>query len=235
MTDATQISQHLPALPGARETDSPAPSIGSMLASPSAAADFLAALPARVGDGLLAQVDAIASAPLPALPPCPPDHFAKFLRAIAILPRKGDDDDTGEHRAKLYARTLGHMPADAIGYLTRRVLETCRWFPSIAECLDIAKGWKRDDEAVDVKSAAWRVAENERAARLEDLAARLRAAVEGKGRFAQAEIDAMPDRLKHRLSDMMLLWRLPSGRYSLRAGSWADAVAADGGGEAQAA
>lgn len=30
-----------------------------------------------------------------------------------------------------------------------------------------------------------------------------------------------------RLDAMMLLWRLPSGRYAIRSGTWADALAND--------
>ena len=188
---------------------------------------FLTALPARLTDDQLLAVEAIAAAPLPAAQPCSPERFAAFLRSLAILPRRGDDDVTGEHRAKLYAKTLGHLPADAIGFLTRRALETCRWFPTIAECLEIVAHWRRADADTDVRASAWRRAETERAARLDELADRLRAAIRGEAEVGQAEINALPERIKHRLDAMMLLWRLPSGRYAIRTGTWAEALASD--------
>lgn len=211
MTDtAKPIGEFLPAL-AAGETASPAPSTASTLASPSAALEFLAGLPDRIGDADLAKVDDIASAALAPLHPASPEHFASCLRSLSILPRRADDDCTGEQRIRLYARMLGDQPAEAMSYLTRTALGRCQWFPTIAECLEIVGGWMRSGEDVIARSRAMAAASRERQARFDETLAALKARS-----LSQAEIDALPDRTKRIAADKGWLWAWPDGRFTVR-------------------
>src|SRR5690349_1517654 len=94
---------------------------------------LLATLPARLDDQMLAQVDAIANAQLPALAPSSEKHFSQCLKSLAILPRQSSDQAKGELMTRLYHRQLGHLPAAAMSYLVDHALKRCRWFPTIAE------------------------------------------------------------------------------------------------------
>ncbi|MFX9023888.1 hypothetical protein ABTN14_20080, partial [Acinetobacter baumannii] len=73
----------------------------------------------------------------------------------------------------------GSYPAEAIGYMVRTVLETCDWFPSPRQCLDILEHWERRDDAVEARYLARSRcnAENER--RWSDLVERFRQACDG--------------------------------------------------------
>ncbi|NBC37347.1 hypothetical protein GTZ99_12380 [Novosphingobium sp. FSY-8] len=93
--------------------------------------------------------EAVIAAGLPALEPTNPDHFAKCLRVLlAALPKRNQDDLSGELLVAAYRRKLGHMPVAQVNWLADQVLERCEWFPTIAECLTIAAEWQRDDEAL---------------------------------------------------------------------------------------
>lgn len=170
---------------------------------------MLAALPERLNDHQLAQADMIARSITIAHPPATSEHFAACLRSMAILPRKADDESKGEHRAKLFARLLGGYSDEALAVMTRTVLETCEWFPSPATCKAILDGWIAKHPADGVKALARSRSEAERLARFNDLCALVPA-------MPQAEIDALPDRIKWALDDKMILRRLPNGQFVLR-------------------
>lgn len=164
------------------ETGSLAPSIDGL---------DLTRLPARLDDSTLARVQAIAAAPLPALPPSDDRHFAKCLRVmLAVLPRQNTDAVGGELFVEAYRRQLGHFSDDAIAYLAERATRECRWFPTIAECLDMLGGWKRCDEATRRRQMARSLAGQERMARERD-----QRLLENGGpsrAMSQDEIDALP-------------------------------------------
>lgn len=156
-------------------------------------------LPARLDDQTLAMVEAMANSPLPALVPCSEGKFGQAMRYLsASLPTRGHDDAAGELRFEAYRRTLGHLPADAIGFLTGEVLRTCRWFPTIAECLEITARWTRGDTGLRDRAAAR--AEKERRDRWNDLRGAVRS-----GEMPKEAIEALPDRVKRALDNDNLI------------------------------
>lgn len=172
----------------------------------------LMTLPTRLDDGLLAEVQAIADAPLAALPPCDSKHLAQCLRAmLAVLPRKQDDELTGELFVRTYQRHLGSYPNAALSYLAQRATAQCKWFPTIHECLDILSGWQRSDGAAMDQAGARVAVEREMQARMDDAFAAMKA-----GRIMQAEIDALPDRWKRIAVERGHLRRDADGAYVLR-------------------
>ena len=127
----------------------------------------LESLPARLDDRQWAMVKRIADAPLPSLPPCPERHMLQCLRVmLAVLPRQNSDELTGELFVETYRRQLGEWPADAISYLADQATRQCRWFPTIAECLEIMGGWRRCDADVLRKQKARQLYNEERLARM---------------------------------------------------------------------
>lgn len=138
------------------------------MGSPSPSTDNLdlTTLPERLDDETLARVTAIAEAPLPPLPTCDSQVFAQSLRMmLAVLPKRQSDEVSGELFVVAYQRALSGYPKAAIRHLCDKAIETCRWFPTVAECLEILSTWRRTDEAVLRRAKAERLARNERAAR----------------------------------------------------------------------
>ena len=126
----------------------------------------LESLPERLSDQQLAMVRKIAAAPLPCLPPCSEIHFARCLRVmLAVLPRQNSDDVAGELFVETYRRQLGDNPAAAISYLAEQATRACRWFPTIAECVEIVSGWRRADADTLRQSKASALASAEERAR----------------------------------------------------------------------
>ena len=188
-TEAKQIGAALPALTGVvvEQTDS-----RSLSASAPSAID-LNALPARLDDRMLAEVDQIARAPLPALPRCPEKRFFQAMFYLgANLPSKSVDEASGELRAQAYIRILGHLPQEQISYLTAEALKRCKWFPTISECLEIVGEWRRGDLAE--KSKAIALVRRERDARWSDLCRKVRT-----GEMSKSEIEALPFEIRVRL------------------------------------
>ncbi len=153
----------------------------------------LTKLPARLDDRTLERVKAIASAPLPALSPSDDRHFAKCLRVmLAVLPRQNTDAIGGELFVETYRRQLGHFSDDAVAFLAERATRECRWFPTIAECLEMLGSWTRCDEATRRRATARSLAGQERMAReREEREQSQRAAVP----MSQADVDALPPHL----------------------------------------
>ena len=126
----------------------------------------LESLPERLDDQQLAMVRRNAETPLPSLPPCSERDFAKCLRImLAVLPRQGSDDLSGELFVEAYYRQLGQMPVAAMGYLVDQSTRECRWFPTIVECLEILSGWRRCDADTLRQSKASALASAEERAR----------------------------------------------------------------------
>lgn len=73
---------------------------------------------------------------------------------LAALPRRQADDISGELFVAAYQRQLAHLSEPQVQFLCDRALQTCRWFPTIAECLEIVGQFRRDDEAVHRKRRA---------------------------------------------------------------------------------
>lgn len=129
----------------------------------------LANLPDRLDDAMLARVQDIASSPLPPEQPCDERHFNQCLRVmLSVLPKRAQDDVSGELFVGAYQRKLGKFSNAAISFLADKALERCRWFPTIAECYEILGDYRRSDDVVLRKIEAGRIAMAEDRARLGD-------------------------------------------------------------------
>lgn len=107
----------------------------------------LTRLPSRLDDRQLAAVQEVAEAPLPTLPTCDERTFGQALRMmLAALPRRNADDVSGELFVAAYERQLGHLNRSQVEFLMDKALQRCRWFPTIAECLEIVGEWRRWDD-----------------------------------------------------------------------------------------
>lgn len=150
-------------------------------------------------------------APLPVLPACDNRHFDQCLRILtASLPRKGADDLAGDLMLAAYRRKLGHMPAGQISYLTDQALERCKWFPTIAECIQIAAGWERDDEAYHRRNRAAAAVRHEKQNRMEETMAAIRS-----GAMSDDEINALPERWIS-IAETRGLLMMREGKYVVR-------------------
>lgn len=108
----------------------------------------LGTLPARLDDQMLATLSEVANSPCPPAEPCDDRHLGQCLRMmLAVLPRRNADDLSGELFVAAYQRMLGHLPKDQISFVTETAMASCKWFPTIADCLEMAEGWTRKDEA----------------------------------------------------------------------------------------
>lgn len=123
----------------------------------------LTTLPDRLDDQTLERVALIGKAGLPALPPCDSKTFSQCLRMmLAVLPRRGADDLSGELFVAAYERQLGTRSHDAITYLCDEAIRTLKWFPTVADCNEILASHRRNDEAVTRKAEAMRLVRLER-------------------------------------------------------------------------
>lgn len=146
----------------------------------------LTALPSRLDDGMLARVDRIAKSPLPALATADSRHMGQSLRMmLAVLPRRQSDDVAGELFVAAYERALSHLYRLQMDFVRDEAIKRCRWFPTVAECLEIAGEWRRRDEAAMRKIEAQTIASRERSARSQD------AWLERGRQLCRAEIDRM--------------------------------------------
>jgi hypothetical protein len=167
---------------------------------------------ARLDDETLAAAQALAVAPLPTLEPCDRDHFNQCLRVmLAVLPKRNSDDVSGKLLISAYQKKLGGYPTDQISYLADQATAKCEWFPSIAECISLMQGWKRNDDPVHVRRRAETAVRRELEARMDETMARLAA-----GQCDQAEIDALPIRWKEIAETRSYLWRHQDGTYTAR-------------------
>lgn len=104
-------------------------------------------LPARLTDAEMSALKEIANAPLPPPAACDDLHFAQCFRLIsAVLPKQSKDELDGKLFVAAYRRILQEYSRDAISYLTEEAVRNCRWFPTIAECLQILERYRRDDD-----------------------------------------------------------------------------------------
>lgn len=197
---------HMPpaaTLPATIATDLPGISTASL---------DLKALPARLDDPTLALVEAMASAPLPALLPCDERTMHQCLRTWqATLPRRASDDVSAVILAKAYRAKLGHYPAAAIAWLCSEALSECEWFPTIAQCLAILGRWQRDDAALRNKRRAAVLAMRERQARLDETIAALE-----QGLLDSEAIAALPERWREIAETRGLVRRDADGGYRPR-------------------
>lgn len=122
----------------------------------------LTALPERLDDTTLERVKAIARSPLPPEAASTERHFNQCLRVmLAVLPKRGADELTGELFVAAYQRKLSQYSDAAISFLADKAMERCQWFPTIHECLEILTDYRRHDDAVRRRHEASQVAAKE--------------------------------------------------------------------------
>lgn len=80
----------------------------------------------------------------------------------AVLPKQSKDMVSGKLFVMGYQRVLQGYPKDAIAYLAEQSMRRCRWFPTIAECIDIIDEWRRDDADMRRRQKAYQIASRER-------------------------------------------------------------------------
>jgi len=154
----------------------------------------LTRLPERLTDNQLSAVLAVAEGSLPTVSPCDDRTFGQALRMmLAALPRRQADDLSGELFVAAYQRSLGHLSKPQVEYLLDKSLRTCRWFPTIAECLELLEEWRRDDEHTRRRALARKMFNAEHRARQED---DLRWGQESQMLMTQEHVDRMPETLK---------------------------------------
>lgn len=169
-------------------------------------------MPARLNDDQLADARKVATMPLARLPAASPLELSeRLLMLTSALPKQAAGEIDGQLRVAAYELVLGDLPIEQIDFMTRTALETCRWLPSPAECLEIAKRWRRADASVAVRQVAEGMARREADARLEDARAMLR-----RGDMDQATIDALPERWQRIFETQGLLTRCECGSYAPR-------------------
>ncbi len=165
----------------------------------------------RLDDDQLNALVPIANAPLPALPPVEAKHLNQSVAVLdAALPRRKSDDASGALMLAAYRRKLEHMPKEQLDFMCNAILERCRWFPTIAECLEIAGEWQRRDARERARARV--LIERERQARMEDAHRRLRWGDD----VTQAEVDGWPEGWKRIAATQGLLHRDPDRLYQIR-------------------
>jgi hypothetical protein len=164
----------------------------------------------RLDDAALNAVVAVAKAPLPALPPIDPDVLHQSFSVLdAALPRRSSDEASGKLMLAAYRRKLGHMPKEQIDFVCNAILERCRWFPTIAECLEIAGEWSRPDARERARARV--IADREYQARMEDAHRSLAA-----GQIEQSDVDAWPERWRQIAAAQGLLHDDPDKLWLIR-------------------
>ena len=95
-------------------------------------------VPAVLTDKMLARLEAMANCPLPAPEPCPEDKLLELVILLqATLPSRNRSEIDQAVLTEAYLQALRRFPQSAIAHLQTAALERCRWFPTIAECMDI--------------------------------------------------------------------------------------------------
>jgi len=176
-------------------------------------------LPARLDDGMMASLQQVLDCPIPEQVPVSSDYLSKALMAmIAVLPRQGKDAATGALMVDQYCRKLGKHPKGAIDHLWSASIDRLKWFPTIAECNEIAGEWiARSQNLRHAKSIAGSRIRRENQDRFDDAMRNLR-----MGKLSQVEIDALPDAWKRYAENQGHLHLLRDGSYIARPSSiWA--------------
>lgn len=205
---AQQIAQVLPSLSVVEAPTNLAPASSDALSKLD-----LAKIPVRLTDAMLAKLEAIANCHLPPLAPCPVGSFNATMAGLqACLPSQNRSDVSLEAQAEAYGRMLGGYPAEAIRYLETQVLARCKWFPTIAECLEILRSFPVRHPLAEKRSAILRHISAEHTTRFDEAMLCLIADDE----VSQDWIDALPETWKQMAETRSLLRLEDDGRYTLR-------------------
>lgn len=132
------------------------------------------------------------------------------MKSLDILPRRADDSG-GTLRFKLYQAKLSGYSNDALSYLVSKGLEQFYFFPSIAECVKLLATFPNREVAESRRSRAKVLLQGEMQNRLNETLARLEARA-----LDQAEVDALPTKIKRIAAEKCYLWAWPDGRFTVR-------------------
>lgn len=162
-----------------------------------AASDF-SRTPERLSDIELAEMEEFAHSPLPPLETCGPEYFSQCLRMmLAVLPKRQSDDVSGELFVAAYSGALGSYSKPQMTYLCQEAVKRCKWFPTVAECIEILNEWRRSDGEVLGRERAKRLIRQEHWARQDDeRKAEFEWSDKGSHRMTQSAVDALPDAVK---------------------------------------
>jgi hypothetical protein len=208
MSEARQVGEALPEMGGQTGAMEP-----QRLGSDDWSLERMRALPARLDDATMTSLEVVASSRLPAPQPCSERHFNQcFALVDAALPKRSQDDTSGELLARAYRRMLGHLTREAISFVAEEAIATCKWFPTVAECLEIAKRFTQPEHPFKaVRELARSKLNGERNARFHEAMA----AIES-GEMSDEQIGTLPDRWKGMFAEMGLIWALTDGSYTRR-------------------
>lgn len=112
----------------------------------------------------------------------------------AVLPKQSKDELDGKLFVAAYRRILQEYSRDAISYLTEEAMRNCRWFPTIAEYLQILESYRRDDDDTRFKAAIYaRINQENRHRWEEERQAELdRPPVIVRNQLTQEDVDCLP-------------------------------------------
>lgn len=173
----------------------------------------LANLPKRLDDQTMMELRAICACPTPKPEPASPYYVDECITILLTsLPKRAHGEDDGEILNRTYRAALKHYSARSLKYLAKRALAKCKWFPTIAECMEIIGEYQGDGEAF----GALKVGAEARIRR--ELNIRMDEAVAAMARreLGQDEIDALPDLTKRVATEKGYLWKWPDGRFTVR-------------------
>lgn len=162
---------------------------------------------------MMGRLAEIANEPCPPAERCDAKHLGQCLRMmLAVLPRRNADDLSGELFVAAYQRMLGDMARDRVTFMADQAMRRCKWFPTIAECIEIADDWRRSDAALtdwlDRTSIARRLMQGERLARQADN----RIPPPPVEQITQEQVDAMSETMINLGLGSGALWRDEDGR-----------------------
>ena len=192
----------LAVLEGSRETASTKPSALSLVE----ARDIVA--PNTVADARALQAWAER---LPAQPEVRtgPEELAEQMRYLrSVLPSRPTDIETGKRRVTVYTRILGRYSPESIRRMVEKAAETCRFFPTPAECVAILDGFVEPptdrNRALSMCQQFWQT-------RFDEWLAELR-----MPDVSPSIIDAVPDQWRRIAMERGLLRLTEDGAYVIR-------------------
>lgn len=127
----------------------------------------------------------------------------------AQLKRKPTDNATGAMRVEIFKRAFAHMAQEQVKFMSHQVIMRMKFFPTVAECLEIASEWRSEAKAEQERAKALVVREMQ--LRFEAVVTRLK-----RGEVDQAEVDGLSDHWKRLLETRSLLRLMPDGSYVAR-------------------
>jgi len=120
---------------------------------------------------------------------------------MSVLPRQSKDGAAGPLMVETYVRKLTRQPRGAVEFLWSRSVDTLRWFPTVAECLEIIAQWSPPaTDLARVKSIADSRIRRERELRFADICAAV-----VRGEMTVDAVSALPDQVKRILDARNLI------------------------------